>query len=172
MSGCAFKSIFISLLMVIAPALTAATLKVKKSSAKVYSEPKKGSTVVVSLSKGDIVESTGRKGMYWKVKTPAGKSGFISVMKVKRQSGGGSKISAVIREAAKESRASGNNETIRSRSAVMGVRGLDASEQVAYAGNMKPDFRLVYRMEDRAVNQKSLDKIANDIDQEISSRLK
>ena len=126
---------------------------------------------MLSLAKGDVVESVGRKGMYWKVKTQKGKVGYVSVLKVKRQSAKSSKIQSVIREAAKDSRADGNNTSIRSRSAVMGVRGLSSSEQVAYAGNIKPDLRLVYRMEDRVVQSKKLDLIEQSIALEIEKKV-
>ncbi|SME94354.1 SH3 domain-containing protein [Pseudobacteriovorax antillogorgiicola] len=149
----------------------ASTLKVKKSEAKIYAEPKKSASVVTTIKKGDTVESLGRKGMYWKVKVGADKEGFVSVMSVKRQSGKASKLRSVIRKAAQDNRDQGNTSSIRSRSAVMGVRGLDASEQVAYAGNMKPDFRLVFRMEDRLVPEKRIMKLESAIEREISQKM-
>ena len=94
------------------------------------------------------MEASGRKGMYWKVKVGK-EQGFVSVLTMKRMASK-KNLSDVIRKAARDSREKGENASIRSRSAVMGVRGLDASDQVAAAGNVKPDLRAVYRMEDRA----------------------
>lgn len=172
MFGTALKTIIITFLFFISSSVMATSLKVKKKSAKVYEKAKKSSTVIATLKKDDVLTSSGRKGMYWKVKTSSGADGFVSIMKVKRQASKGNKVTSVLRKAAEESRANGANESIRSRSAVMGVRGLDASEQVAFAGNMKPDFRLVYRMEDRQVSDTQVEKIANAVEAEIESKLK
>lgn len=147
-------------------------LRAKSDKVKVFTEPAKGADVLTTLRKNEIVTSIGRKGMYWKVETDAGKQGFVSVMKVRRQAGGESKVNMVLREAAEKSRESGENGSIRSRSAVMGVRGLDASQQVAFAGNMKPDYRLVFRMEDRMVSNKKISKLEASIYSEIEKKEK
>lgn len=172
MFGQTVKTLLLVTIFSCASSLMASSLKVKKKSAKVFSEPKKSSKVLETLAKGDILSSEGRKGMYWKVKTAKGAVGFISILKVKRQADGGSKITEVLRKAAKDSRANGSNSSIRSRSAVMGVRGLDASEQVAFAGNMKPDFRLVYQMEDRFVSNQDVEALSDAVDSEIEARMK
>jgi hypothetical protein len=52
----------------------------------------------------------------------------------------------------------------------MGVRGLDESGETSFAGNVKPNLRQVYVMEDRIVEQKSLDDLAGLVAKEMEAR--
>ncbi len=140
---------FLSLTMALTVPLFAKTLEVKRST-KIFASPDKSGAILKQLEKGDLVESVGRKGMFWKVKIGENQ-GFVSVLSVKRKVTKSNEIADVIRSQARESRASGESASIRSRSAVMGVRGLDESDNLATAGNIKPDLRAVYKMEDQHV---------------------
>jgi len=69
--------------------------------------------------------------MFWEVKTADGKAGFVSIMKVNRKAdAGGESLSNSLRKAIKDGR--DDKEEVngsRSRSAVMGVRGLSPAKQ-------------------------------------------
>lgn len=146
----------------------AGSVVAKKNNVKVHTEASKTSGVIATLSKGDKIESSERKGLYWKVKTAAGESGFVSILNVKRADSGESSISQAIRAASEDGRSDGDEvENTRTRTAVMGVRGLDESSETQYAGNTKPNLRLVYQMEDRKVSKKALDKIENQVMREL-----
>ena len=145
----------------------AATVVAKSSGVKVKSEPRGGKTLT-KLKKGQSLETTERKGMYWKVKLPSGETGFVSVLKVKRKSGTSKGLAKAIRAAAKSGRSNAEDgANVRSRSAVMGVRGLDESEETAYAGSVKPNLRMVYAMEDRIVSNRSVSRIEKSVMKEV-----
>ena len=151
-----------------AAAALAGSVSAKKDGVKVTAEASKGSTVIQTLNKGDVLETSERVGMYWMVKTSSGKSGFVSVLKVKRAASKGGGISNVIRQVSQEGRENGEDvENARARSAVMGVRGLDESSETQYAGNTKPNLRLVYKMEDRMVSNKSLSRLERQVMREL-----
>jgi len=153
-------------------ALQGAELVAKKNGVKVSDQPKKDAAIVLTLNQGDAVESIERQGMFWKVKTSAGKTGYVSFLEVNRKAGESSgSLSSAIREAARDSRDMDNVKGARSRTAVMGVRGLDESKETAFAGNVKPNLRMVYAMEDRLVSQSDVDKIGELVQREVAARL-
>jgi hypothetical protein len=51
----------------------------------------------------------------------------------------------------------------------MGVRGLDESKDTAMAGNIRPDLRAVYRMEDRVVANTRVDRLEQLVLKEIEN---
>lgn len=160
--------IVVSFLLLCSGAAFATTVVAKKDGVKVTAEAKKSSAVVVTLKKGEALDALQRKGLYWHVKTTAGQEGYVSILKVKRQAGGGSGIAQAIRAASEDGRSDGDEvENTRARSAVMGVRGLDESSETQYAGNTKPNLRLVYQMEDRRVTKKSLQHLENQVMKEL-----
>lgn len=124
-------------------------VEAKKNGVKIFESADKKSSVVAKLKKGEAIDALERKGMYWKVKHD-GKEAYVSVFKVKKLKDS-SAISAALREAVKQGREEGDGANARQRSAVMGVRGLDESEDTAFAGNVKPNLRMVYAMEDLLV---------------------
>jgi hypothetical protein len=148
------------------------TLAAKANGVKVLSEPKNDASEIAALKQGDTVEGIERQGMYWKVKTKQGKQGFISFSKVSRQADGESNsLAKAIRDAAKDSRDVDGVKGTRSRSAVMGVRGLDTSEETASAGSVKPNLRMVYSMEDRIPTNEQVAQLGNLVQQEINAKL-
>ena len=58
----------------------------------------------------------------------------------------------------------------RQRSTVMGVRGLDENEETAFAGNVKPNLRMVYAMEDIVVKADEIDQIGDLVFKEIEKK--
>ena len=148
----------------------AGTVEAKKNGTKVLSGAKKGAAVIKTLKKGDQIESGERKGMYWQVKVD-GKDGFVSIMKVKRVAVSDSGLSDAMRTASQNGRQSDDVSNTRSRSAVMGVRGLDESDDTSFAGNAKPNFRMVYAMEDRETSDKSVEKLGDLVFNEIEKRM-
>ena len=151
--------------------VAAAPVSAKKDGVQVTAEPKKDAQLLLELKKGEALDASDREGMYWKVKTKDGKVGYVSVMAVQRQAGDDAGIQGALREAALAARKSGDGDgdSTRARSAVMGVRGLDESSETAAVGTIRPDLRAVYRMEDRVVVAKRVDKIENLVAKEIEN---
>lgn len=145
---------------------SAGTLEVKQDGVQVFSDTSKKS-VVATLRKGQKVESGERKGMYWAV-TVEGKAGFVSVMAVQTSSvRSGSAVTDAILNAVKQGRQADDPGNNRARSTVMGVRGLDDTSDSAFAGNVKPNLRMVYSMEDMVVSRDDLRSLESSIQQEI-----
>ena len=59
----------------------------------------------------------------------------------------------------------------RSRSSVMGVRGLAESDSNQYAGNVRPNMRLVFAMEDRDYSAKDINRIAIAVESEVEKKM-
>ncbi|WP_218109855.1 SH3 domain-containing protein [Oligoflexus tunisiensis] len=157
-------------LLALSSSLWAAPVAAKKDGVEVTAEPKKGATVLVELKKGEVLEAGDREGMFWKVKTKDGKSGFVSVMLVQRQAGEDSALASALRDEALKARQNNDgSDSTRARSAVMGVRGLDESKDTAMAGNIRPDLRAVYRMEDRVVADNRVNRLEYLIMKEIEN---
>lgn len=146
-------------------------LEAKKNNVKVLSKPQKTSPELKVLKKGESIpaKSNSRKGMYW-VADLDGKDGYISIMQVSRKKSGDSGFSDAIRKAVQKSRAEGDAASPRTRSAVMGVRGLAASSDVDFAGNTKPNLRLVYNMESYIIPQNELDSLGDRVLEEIAQK--
>ncbi len=151
--------------------MQAAPVAAKKDGVAVTVEAKKDSAVVLELKKGEVLEAGDREGMFWKVSTKDGKKGFVSVMAVQRQGGedSGGLASALRDEALKARQTNDGSDSTRARSAVMGVRGLDESKDIAMAGNIRPDLRAVYRMEDRTILASRMDRLENLVSKEIEN---
>ena len=142
----------------------------KRNGVKVFATASKKGKVIKTLQKGEAVESKDRKGMYWQV-TVDGKPGFVSVMKVKRKKGKASSLTKKIQSAVSQGRDAEDVANNRSRSAVMGVRGLDESSETAFAGNVKPNLRMVYKMEDILVKPDQIEKLGEQVFAEIESKV-
>jgi hypothetical protein len=143
----------------------AGELEAKKDGVEVYSDSSK-SSVLGTLKKGEKLTYTERKGMYWAV-THKSKPGFVSVMAVQSASSGGtSSVTSAIKDAVRQGRDSEDAGNNRARSAVMGVRGLDDSDS-AFAGNVKPNLRMVYSMEDTVVPTSEIKQLEADVLKEV-----
>lgn len=151
-----------------------AQVEAKKDGVQVFADAQNKSAVMATMKKGDQLEAKERKGMYWEVKLPGGKAGFVSVIAVQHKPGEGSSgLNNAIRNAVTNSRPSTDGTAAtRQRSAVMGVRGLDESGSTAFAGNVKPNLRSVFAMEDRVVSANEIESLGNLVMNEIGSKQK
>lgn len=149
--------------------LNASVISAKKDSVEVLKDASKSAAVLGKLKKGDELEAVERKGMYWKVKYES-TEGYVSVLNVTRVSSGTKSLSKAIRAAAQQSRTTDEVQGSRARSAVMGVRGLSDSDSVASAGNVSPNIRVIYAMEDLVVPQEKIEELGNLIFKEVEYR--
>ena len=147
-----------------------ASVESKKDGVEVFANTQKGAEVIAKLKKGEVVSAGERSGMYWQVQLPGGKSGFVSVMAVKIKADAGVGLNDSIRKAVKDGRNAAEENGARSRSAVMGVRGLDDND-TAMAGSVKPNLRAVYEMEDMSVPQGKLDQQSMIIESDVLSQM-
>jgi hypothetical protein len=157
-------------LLTLSSGLWAAPVAAKKDGVPVTADAKKDAAVLMELKKGEVLEAGDREGMFWKVKTKDGRTGFVSVMLVQRQAGEDSNLASALRDEALKARQNNDgSDSTRARSAVMGVRGLDESKDTAMAGNIRPDLRAVYRMEDRVVADNRVDRLEQLVLKEIEN---
>jgi ribonuclease PH len=151
--------------------LPATEVTANKNDVTVVATPSREGKVLKTLKQGDRVTSIDRQGMYWRVKLDDGKEGYVSVLNVRpKPSSQGSNLSKVIQKSVKDGRAEDDVANNRARSAVMGVRGFDEDEKIALMGNVRPNLRMVYRMEDRSVADRNVDKLANQVFSEVEKR--
>jgi hypothetical protein len=143
-----------------------------KKTVKVLAKPSRSAKVISQVKPGESIMGQERKGMYWRVTLKNGSNGYISVMRVKRSAASkGTTLAEAIRNAAEKSRGEDKNSGVRSRSAVMGVRGLNESNDVANAGSVSPNLRMVYAMEDMRIASKDLDRLNELVFSEIEKRV-
>jgi len=140
--------VVLSALLLVTQVSLAGTLESQKDGVQVLSSPDKSSSVLETLKKGDKLSAGERKGMYWQVKTSAGKSGFVSMLAVRMKADENLGLVDAMREAVKKGRSQSAGDGGRVRSSVMGVRGLDDTSQVGLAANLRPNFHAVYALED------------------------
>jgi hypothetical protein len=148
-----------------------ASVEAKKDGVKVLDAPSNSGKEIATLNKGESAESEDRQGMYWSVKV-GGKAGFVSVMQVNRKQGEPSSLSNAIKSAVKQGRSDDDPASARGRSAVMGVRGLDDSDDTAFAGNVKPNLRMVFQLEDLQMPQQRIEALGEQVFAEIDKKTK
>lgn len=129
-----------------------------KDGVDVLATAEKGSTVLQKLNKGEVVSASERSGMYWQVKTKDGRTGFVSVLAVKAKPGDNKDLNEAMREAVMSGRAQQAADGGRTRSAVMGVRGLDDTSDTSLAASLRPNLHAVYAMEDRDLPRGRVDQ--------------
>lgn len=154
-----------------AASVVAGTLEAQKDGVEVFAAGDKKSAVIAKLKKGEIVSSAERSGMYWQVKTKDGKSGFVSVLAVRAKADGKANLNDAIREAVKQGRSAAAADSGRSRSSVMGVRGLDDTSDTGMASSLKPNMIAVYAMEDYDLPSNAVDRQAELVMSEVESRV-
>lgn len=159
-------------LWVLTVSASANPMTARNDNTNVTSEPQASSQVVATLRAGDQVQTIARRGMFWQVRTADGQEGFVAVTSLQRMSGNASNISQAIRQAAVENRDEADDITTnRMRTSVMGVRGLDEDESTAAAGDVRPNMRMVYRMEDRWVEMQRLRSLEQHLHTEVEQRM-
>jgi uncharacterized protein YgiM (DUF1202 family) len=149
----------------------AAEVEAKKDGVEVYADATNKSDVLGKLKEGESLTAGERKGMFWQVTTKDGKTGFVSVLAVKHKAEANDDLAKAIKSVVKEGReGEGNNNDARARSAVMGVRGLRADDDMANASNVRPNLRAVYKMEDVKQSNKKVQKLGDDVFNEIAKK--
>lgn len=148
----------------------AGSVEAKQDGVQVTATPDKGGAVVHTMKAGEVVQSTERKGMYWQVKVPGGKSGFVSVLqvKIKANDSDGGAIAGAIRDAVQSGRSSSEGANSRARATVMGVRGLDETNDTSYAANARPNLKAVFSMEDSKVPAAQIEDLSAKVFDEIA----
>jgi len=152
--------------------LVAGTIECQKDTAEVYASADKASAVLMKLNKGDTLAAGERSGMYWQVTTTSGQPGFVSVLAVKVKSEARAGLNDAMREAVKNGRAQSTADGGRTRSSVMGVRGLDDTKDVGMASGLRPNLHAVYAMEDHETPTALIMKRGDIVTSEIESRMK
>src|SRR5690606_4910731 len=107
---------------------------------------------------------------YWQVTLKDGKNGFVSVLAVKHKPDSGGDLAKAIKSAVKQGRDEDDAAENRARSAVMGVRGLREDDDAANAGNVRPNLRGVFAMEDREVRKKELEALGESVLKEVAAK--
>lgn len=145
-------------------------LVTKASDTELYAEPNKSSTVIKKLAQGIAIEGSERKGMFWEA-TEGGQKVYVSILKVKAEaSASDSNVSNALQKAVQSERQENDSANMRSRSTVMGVRGLDDTSDTAYAGSVRPNLRAVYNMENYSSTPQKLDELEELVKKEIEER--
>jgi hypothetical protein len=80
-------------------------------------------------------------------------------------------LADAMREAAKKGRSQSAADGGRTRSAVMGVRGLDDTGEVGVAANLRPNLHAVYRMEDFNTVQDGLTRQGELVMKEVGEKV-
>lgn len=166
------KMILLLSLMVAVDAFAKSVVEAKKKGVKVYAKADKKSDVISKMKKGEQLPASDRSGMYWQVTLSSGETGFVSVLKVKRKSIEDDGLASALRKAVQKERHTGDAQNARARSAVMGVRGLDESKDLDFVGNVKPNLRMVYTMENFVVSNQQIENLGEKVFGEVEKRVK
>ncbi len=157
----------------IASSVFAKEVEATADNVQILAAANRSAAVVGTLSKGESVSSKDRIGMYWQVTTKDGKDGFVSFTSVKaKKEQESASLSGALRDAVQEHRDENDPSNVRARSTVMGVRGLQESKEVGFAGNVRPNLRLVYNLESFPLNKQKVDAIGTSVQAEIARKMK
>jgi len=169
-SGCLVRRVaLVAALLNTSPSL-AAEVEPKSGDVSVYGEATNKSEAIGSLKVGQKLEAVERKGMFWQVKTADGKIGYVSVLQVKHKADSSSGLASAIKSAVKEGRSGDEVTESRSRTVVMGVRGLREDDSAGKAGDVRPNLRAVYDMEDKTVSPAKIEELGDKVFQEIARK--
>ena len=150
-----------------AGAARAAEVEAKKDGVEVRADASTKSDVLGTLKAGEALPAVERKGMFWQVKYND-KTGFVSALAVTHKPDAAGGIAKAIKDAVKDGREGDDSSEGRQRSAVMGVRGLAPDDDMANAGDVRPNLRAVYKMEDTKVTQKKIDDLGDNVLNEVA----
>ena len=163
-------TIFLSSFYIQTPALATTRLVTKTNDTELYAEPNKSSKLIKKLPQGASLEASVRKGMFWEA-TEGGQKVYVSIMKVKPEaSGSDSNVSNALQKAVQSERQENDSANMRSRSTVMGVRGLDDTSDTAYAGTVRPNLRAVYNMENYVTPADKVNELETKVMSEVEAR--
>ncbi len=165
------RQLFFTAVLVWGGSCFAGMVEASKDGVDVLSAADKASAVLQKLKKGDTLRAGERSGMYWQVTGKDGKPGFVSVLAVKVKPGNDEGLNDAMREAVKNGRAQQSADGGRTRSAVMGVRGLDDTSDTGLAASLRPNLHAVYMMEDREMPRGRVDQQAALVTAEIERKV-
>jgi hypothetical protein len=160
----------VPLVLAYSPWGLAAEVVAKKDGVEIFAESTNKSEVLGTLKKGESLESVERKGMFWQVKVKESKIGYVSILAVKHNADANPGLVKAINGAVRGDRALDDSSESRARSAVMGVRGLRADDDMAQASQVRPNLRAVFEMEDVRVSQKKIGELGDKVMGEIARK--
>lgn len=163
-------SLALAWLLGFAPEALGAEVEAKKDGVEVYADATNKSAVVGTMKGGESLPAAERKGMFWQVQLAGGKTGFVSVLAVKHKPDTNTDLAKAIKNVVKDGRQGDDANDSRARSAVMGVRGLASDDSAGNAGNVRPNLRAVYKMEDHVVTPKKVEQVGELVMQEIVAK--
>lgn len=157
-------------LLIPAMALAAENLTAKVDGVAVLMQPKMGSKTVAELKAGDELQGLERRGLFWKVKTADGKSGFVMITKV---ASGNTAVSAQLSGAMRSILKSKKDETassgrVRTQDAVMGIRGL-SNDDLSGVGALRPNLEALAQLESFTVPDRDIEALQSAVLTEADS---
>lgn len=169
-----FSQLVLGMLVMVSGRIYAGSVEAKQNGVPVTAAPDKGAAVVQTLKAGEAIEVVERKGMYWQVKAGGGKTGFVSVMavKIKASDSDRGSLAGAIQSAVQSGRSSSEGASARARATVMGVRGLDETNDTSYAANTRPNLKAVFSMEDSRVSAVQIESLSEKVFDEIAKQSK
>jgi hypothetical protein len=150
--------------------LVGAQVRVKKSEAVILEEPKKESKTLKTVPEGTLLNLDGsaRHGMYWKVT-----GGYVNVLDVRKEESAAREEDSLAAAIQKDHETKSKENSVRSRSAVMGVRGLDDEGDLSKVGSLAPKLDKVDAMEAHRGNaMKDVGGMEEKVFSEIESKVK
>jgi hypothetical protein len=148
------------------------SLVTRTDAVRVFEMPHLKAKTLETLAQGSSVAGLEKKGLFWKVKTPKGTTGFVMVTKVGVPGDEGSKLQGAMRSLLIQRQAadgSGESARLRSKNAVMGIRGLD-SDDLSRVGHLRPNYGALSQLESLEVDPRVVDQLAQDVLNEASAR--
>lgn len=142
-------------------------LVTKKAGVSVYSKAVPNAPALGTLKDHEKVEASTRMGMYWVVQFN-GQKAYVRVADV--QPARNSDVSSALKYQANKK--DGENGGRARATAVMGIRGLDDSEDITGGGTGKPNTELTHRMENRPVDSHAISEIEKSVNAELEAQSK
>jgi hypothetical protein len=93
-------------------------------------------------------------------------------VKVKAVDSSGGALAGAIKDAVQNGRSSSEGANARARATVMGVRGLDETNDTSFAANARPNLKAVFSMEDRRVAAIDIETLSEQVFAEIAQEAK
>lgn len=148
----------------------AAEVEAKKDGVEIFSNSTRKSSVIGKLQAGETLETTERKGMFWQVTMKDGATGYVSILMVKHRPDKNANLVKAINGVVRGDRVEDDATQARTRSAVMGVRGLREDDDMAQAAAVRPNIKAVYGMEDIRISDKRIEELGDKVMGEIARK--
>jgi hypothetical protein len=146
-------------------------LIVRADSTPLLAEPKLKADVVATLASGERLEGLERSGLFWRARGPSGVEGYVVVSKVQAPQTGTAKLKGVLRSVLSEKQsADGESPRLRSKNAVMGIRGLSGGDDLSSVSNLRPNLSELERLEALNVKPSQVRKLQAAVLKEADAR--